>query len=105
MVLLDEKDPSPHISLTLSRSIEGSINRDIDFRMFLVRETTVYVSIIYLIANLLHERAQEGLSSASAKYGRIKKLEYVALSECNNTNAHHLLISHTRVVRTIQMMI
>ncbi|CAN6832816.1 unnamed protein product, partial [Brassica oleracea] len=59
------------------------------------RETTVYVSIIYLIANLLHERAQEGLSSASAKYGRIKKLEYVALSECNNTNAHHLLISHT----------
>ncbi|CAF1817486.1 unnamed protein product [Brassica oleracea] len=25
-------DPSPHISLTLSRSIEGSINRDIDFR-------------------------------------------------------------------------
>ncbi|WZY89563.1 hypothetical protein YC2023_046298 [Brassica napus] len=31
MVLLDEKDPSPHIRLTLSRSIEGSINRDIDF--------------------------------------------------------------------------
>ncbi|KAL0678515.1 hypothetical protein Bca4012_006496 [Brassica carinata] len=50
-------------------------------------------------------RAQEGLSSASAKYGRIKKLEYVALSEWNNTNAHHLLISHTRVMRTIQMMI
>ncbi|WZZ05080.1 hypothetical protein YC2023_091001 [Brassica napus] len=92
-------------------------------------ETTVYVSIFYLIANLLHERsltsernfrlcfhlnttlkhmlcrAQEGLSSASVKYGRIKKLESVALTESKNTNAHHLLISHTRVVRTIQMMI
>ncbi|CAN6816122.1 unnamed protein product, partial [Brassica oleracea] len=38
------------------------------------RETTVYVSIIYLIANLLHERAQEGLSSASAKYAGLRNL-------------------------------
>ncbi|KAG2292636.1 hypothetical protein Bca52824_039305 [Brassica carinata] len=31
-LLMDVNDLSPHISLTLSRSIEGSINRDIDFR-------------------------------------------------------------------------
>ncbi|KAH0891883.1 hypothetical protein HID58_054312, partial [Brassica napus] len=72
------------------------------------RETMVCISIFDLVANLLHEklyRAQEGSSSSSSKYGGIKKLESVTLSELNSTIAQHLLISHTRSGSTYLLIV